>query len=178
MNKKIKTQVLKIFRDHYPGSETDAQILKIDPNSFDVDPEGFYEALIDEFSLDANLDDEDDACFSGLGGKVSATIKFIEVNYSDRPSNNNADPLEQMDLLFCNIALGEKGKKFFDRRLRSCLDMFKYELRSEFKVLKQEAASALKLKQYVQILKCAKTRKVKELEEKEVPDFLNTIINY
>ncbi len=178
MNKKIKTQVLRVFREYYPGSETDAEILKIDPNGFDVDPESFYEALVDEFSLDDYLDDGEDSCFSGLGGKISATIKFIEVNYKDKPSKKSVNPFQEMGLLFGNIALQNEGAMLSDQNIKSCLSMFKYELRSEFKVLKQEAVNALKSKQYDQILKCAKASNVKDLEEKDVPDFLETIIHF
>ena len=40
-----KKHILKIFRDIYEGDETDDEIMEIDPNDFDVDPAGFYEAI-------------------------------------------------------------------------------------------------------------------------------------
>ncbi|MEQ9146626.1 MAG: hypothetical protein RLP13_00010, partial [Cytophagales bacterium] len=59
----------------YGTSQTDKQIISIDPNSFDLDPVQFYERITDEFKIE--IDFNTNPYFGGLGGSVSNTIDFI-----------------------------------------------------------------------------------------------------
>jgi len=177
MKAEIRGRVMGIFREFFSGSESDSEILKINPNSFDMDPGEFYEMLIDEFNLHGSLDDSDDALYSGLGGKISATIKFIDLHYKEKPSQASA-PFEQISLLFGNIELGLRHSDSMNEVLKSCLDMFKYELRSEYKQLKKEAAGAIKSKQFDKVIKIAREEKVKGLKVKEVVTILEVIVNF
>jgi hypothetical protein len=176
MSKDQKKRVLEIFREFYPGTETDAEILKINPNSFDMDPEGFYEALIDEFNLEVS-DADSFYGLEGIGGKVSKVIEFIGRNNNFKPVQNS-NPFKELDLLFGNIALAERNSDLLDKNLKSCLNMFKYELRSNFKTLKKEAAIAIELKQFNQVLKLARKSKVKQLNEENISAVLHKIVDY
>jgi vacuolar-type H+-ATPase subunit I/STV1 len=178
MHKDLKKRVLEIFREFYPGTETDAEILKINPNSFDMDPEGFYEALIDEFYLDVP-DPDVDSFYSqeGIGGEVSKVIKFIGLNQQEKPAPSS-DPFCELDILFSNIEIQERTSELLDENLESVLDMFKYELRDSFKTLKIEAARVIQLKQYDQILKIIRDNKVKHIKEQDINHVLETIINF
>lgn len=176
MNKDLKKRVFDIFREFYPGSETDAEILKINPNSFDMDPEGFYEALIDEFNLDVT-DVDNFYGQEGIGGKISKVIEFIGINRNEKTAPSS-DPFYELGIFFSNIEIQERNSKLLDKNLNSILMMFKYELRDSFKTLKIEAARVIDLKQYDHVLKLIRNNKIKHVKEQDINYILETIINF
>jgi hypothetical protein len=71
-----KTQkvVLAIFRQCYPGDDTEAQILATDPNEYDMDPSMFYEVVEARTGVPQDPKNE---YFGGYGGPIRDLVAFL-----------------------------------------------------------------------------------------------------
>ena len=67
----VKAFVLKTYRAIYKSKDTDAKILKTDPNGFDRDPAAFYERLSDRYAVE------------NLRGTVAEIIDLILLRADD-----------------------------------------------------------------------------------------------
>ena len=79
---KTKTAVLRAFRMIYGKEESEAKVLAIDPNDFDLDPSMFYEMLQDGFGVPP---DPSNDYFGGYGGTVADTIAFLAARWDGKP---------------------------------------------------------------------------------------------
>ena len=74
MHAKTQKAVLAIFRECYPGDDTDAQILETDPNEYDMDPSMFYEVVEARMGVPQDPKNE---YFGGYGGPIRDLIAFL-----------------------------------------------------------------------------------------------------
>ena len=74
MHDKTQKAVLAIFRQCYPGDDTDAQILGTDPNDYDMDPSMFYEVVEARMGVPQDPKNE---YFGGYGGPIRDLIAFL-----------------------------------------------------------------------------------------------------
>lgn len=74
MHAKTQKAVLAIFRECYPGDDTDAQILATDPNEYDMDPSMFYEVIEDRMGVPQDPKNE---YFGGYGGPIRDLVAFL-----------------------------------------------------------------------------------------------------
>lgn len=74
MHAKTQKAVLAIFRECYPGDDTDAQILATDPNEYDMDPSMFYEIVEDRMGVPQDPKNE---YFGGYGGPIRDLVAFL-----------------------------------------------------------------------------------------------------
>jgi glyoxylase-like metal-dependent hydrolase (beta-lactamase superfamily II) len=71
---RVQEIVLEEWEGIYGDDMSEAEILKTDPNDFDMDPSMFYEVLQERLEVDY---DEDNDYFGGYGGTVAKTIEFL-----------------------------------------------------------------------------------------------------
>ena len=74
LHAKTQKAVLAIFRQCYPGDDTDAQILETDPNEYDMDPSTFYEVVEARMGVPQDPKNE---YFGGYGGPIRDLIAFL-----------------------------------------------------------------------------------------------------
>jgi len=74
MHAKTQKVVLAIFRQCYPGDDTDAQILETDPNEYDMDPSMFYEVVEARMGVPQDPKNE---YFGGYGGPIRDLVAFL-----------------------------------------------------------------------------------------------------
>jgi len=74
MHAKTQKAVLAIFRECYPGDDTDAEILATDPNEYDMDPSMFYEVVEDRMGVPQDPKNE---YFGGYGGPIRDLVAFL-----------------------------------------------------------------------------------------------------
>ena len=74
MHAKTQKAVLAIFRQCYPGDDTDAQILETDPNEYDMDPSMFYEVVEARMGVPQDPKNE---YFGGYGGPIRDLVAFL-----------------------------------------------------------------------------------------------------
>ncbi len=181
----VRSRVIEIYHEFYPAIpgeplESESRILKINPNQYDQDPESFYDALIDEFELYDDLDESDDAIFSGLGGDIGKTIDFIKSHQKEgvKPLNND-DPYCELGLFFSNLELQLRNDPtHLAECAKNVMQMFKYELRDSYKILKKEAETVVKTEQIDQVVNIARDSNIRNLNELTVLTLLEDIIKY
>jgi hypothetical protein len=78
---KVRATILDVFRMFYPGDESDAAILAIDPNGYDLDPGPFYDMLGERFGLG---NDPDNNYFGGFGGTIATTIANVSKRWDGK----------------------------------------------------------------------------------------------
>jgi len=83
MHAKTQKAVLAIFRSCYPGDDTDAEILAIDPNEYDMDPSMFYEVLEDRMGVPQDPKNE---YFGGYGGPIRDLVAFLTPRWNGKLS--------------------------------------------------------------------------------------------
>lgn len=178
MNKAdIQKRIIAIFREVYKSKEPVAQILKTDPNSFDMDPEMFYDMVTSEFGLDAYMNQNRKAYFGRIGGTVQNTISFIVVFGPHPPvptASKGSSDYDMLDNFLDNLALNSKLP--MDRNIKVNLDMYKIDSRADFKVLKQQTQQALEQKHIERVVELAQKHKLKSLGAAEIEALLNRIV--
>jgi len=86
---KVEAIVLELWSGIYGDDMERDEILKTDPNDFDLDPSMFYELLQERLGVPY---DDDNDYFGGYGGSVASTIKFLADNW-DGETDNELPPL-------------------------------------------------------------------------------------
>ena len=173
--KQVTAFVLKTYRSIYKGKETDAKILKTDPNGFDLDPAAFYEPLIDKYGVD------------GLKGTVAEIIDLIVARSSPGSfpypliaryleglpyaPNANESALKTQLLGYKRMEDAYKKMKKSGASATALAGM----VTPEFSLLKEQARHALERGDLELIVQHAKQRKVEDISVpvvKRILDFL------
>jgi hypothetical protein len=80
----LHDEILAIARRFYGHQRSDAELLALDPNEFDADPNVLYELLAEKYGVKP---DPDNDYFGGFGGSIDDLIGFIELRWDGKTCN-------------------------------------------------------------------------------------------